>query len=354
MHEQNSLRLTQTVQKGGCAAKVAAVELRAILSKVRFPPSPPELIIGAGTFDDAAVYQLPRETSAETALVQTLDFFTPIVDTPYLFGQIAAANALSDVYAMGGRPLTAMAILAFPIGLLDSSVAVEVLQGASDTINMSGAALVGGHTIDDDTLKFGLSVTGLVDPKKVWSNAAAKDGDVLILTKPLGTGTLTAALKRGEVTEDQISDATLSMTQLNDISKVLSPDALSSIRAATDITGFGLAGHALNLARASGVSLHIQSSSLPRFTRAIEFLEKGFLTKAHRTNREYLKYEMSEASFQIFGSELLFDPQTSGGLLLTVQADAAEQVVHELSERFPFACRIGTVKSRSDFTLTVS
>ena len=197
MEKSNTIRLTQTVQKGGCAAKVAAVELRKILGQVRFPPAAKELIIGAGTFDDAAVYQI----QPDLALVQTLDFFTPILDSPRLFGRVAAANALSDVYAMGGRPSTAMAIFAFPLATMDNSVAVEVLQGAADAIEESGACLVGGHTIDDDTMKFGLSVTGFVHPDRVWSNAGARSGDVLILTKPLGTGTLTAALKRGEVTE---------------------------------------------------------------------------------------------------------------------------------------------------------
>lgn len=192
MQNSDPIRLTQTVQKGGCAAKVAALELRKILAEVRFPDVPEELLIGSGTFDDAAIYKV----SPDLALVQTLDFFTPIVDSPRLFGRIAAANALSDVYAMGGLPKTAMAIFAFPLATLQESVAVEVLQGACDVIAESGAALVGGHTIDDDTMKFGLSVTGFVHPDRVWSNAGAKPGDVLILTKPLGTGTLTAALKR--------------------------------------------------------------------------------------------------------------------------------------------------------------
>lgn len=354
MESPDKLRLTQTVQKGGCAAKVAAVELKSILARVHFPPSPPELMIGAGTFDDAAVYRLPRAFATDLALVQTLDFFTPIVDSPYLFGRIAASNAISDVYAMGGRPITAMGILAFPMGLLETSVAVDVLQGASDTIRDSGAALVGGHTIDDETLKFGLSVTGLVDPKKVWSNAGAKAGDALILTKALGTGTLTAALKRGEVTEDEISEATESMCQLNDVASVLSAPSLAAVRSATDITGFGFAGHSLNLARASDVSLHVESSRLPRFARAMDFLAKGFLTKAHRTNRDYLKNQMSPSSFEIPEIELIFDPQTSGGLLLVVAAESADAVVSELSTRFPFARRIGSVHPAKEFALYFS
>jgi selenide,water dikinase len=350
MKNLESVRLTQTVQKGGCAAKVAAAELRKILAQVQFPPSPEALMIGAGTFDDAAVYKI----NAELALVQTLDFFTPIVDTPHLFGRIAAANALSDVYAMGGTPMTAMAIFAFPLATLDTSIAVDVLQGASDTIAESGAALVGGHTIDDDTMKFGLSVTGFVHPNQVWSNASARAGDVLILTKPLGTGTLTAALKRGEVTESQIQDGIDSMCLLNNIRSVLSRESLAAIHAATDITGFGLAGHALNLARASQVRLDIDSRQLPRFEKTMEFLEKGFLTKAHRTNREYVegqtKFERGDSVLQ----NLVFDPQTSGGLLLAVSTSLADQLLQELSQRFTFARKIGVVAASQDVGLTFS
>jgi selenide,water dikinase len=351
MKPNETIRLTQTVQKGGCAAKVAAMQLRNILSRVRFPPSPPELMIGAGTFDDAAVYRLPPGQASGVALVQTLDFFTPIVDTPYLFGRIAAANAMSDVYAMGGRPVTAMGILAFPITLLDSSIAVEVLQGASDAIKESGASLVGGHTIDDDTLKFGLSVTGFVDPEHVWSNAGARPGDVLILTKPLGTGTLTAALKRGEVTEAEISDGIESMCQLNEVISLLSPDVINGIHAATDITGFALAGHSLNLARASHVSLEIEGSLVPRFERAMELLEKGFTTKAHRTNREYLKDQMTPMSYDRPEIELFFDPQTSGGLLLAVDSTLAEKLIQQLSTRFKSTSRIGSVRALKTYAL---
>jgi selenide,water dikinase len=343
MKNPDPIRLTQTVQKGGCAAKVAAVELRKILAQVRFPASPPELLIGTGTFDDAAIYRVPQRT--DLALVQTLDFFTPIVDTPKLFGRIAAANALSDVYAMGGKPATAMAIFAFPLATLDTSIAVEVLQGASDAIAESGAALVGGHTIDDDTMKFGLSVTGFVNPAQVWSNAGAKAGDVLILTKALGTGTLTAALKRGEVTESQIQDGLDSMCLLNDVASLLSPAELSAIHAATDITGFGLAGHALNMARASQVTLNFEATNLPRFERAMQLLADGFLTKAHRTNGEYVKEQSRYVTADPLLQQLTLDPQTSGGLLLSVGADSAEAIVSRLASRFPMVRRVGAVQA---------
>ncbi|MFN7729059.1 MAG: selenide, water dikinase SelD [Bdellovibrio sp.] len=339
MEQTLPLRLTQTVQKGGCAAKVAALELRQILSQVRFPPPLPALLIDSGTFDDAAIFKV----SPELALVQTLDFFTPIVDSPALFGKIASANALSDIYAMGGKPMTAMAIFAFPLGVLDNSVAVEVLQGASDLIAEASACFVGGHTIDDDTMKFGLSVTGFVHPDRVWSNAGARAGDVLILTKPLGTGTLTAALKRGEVNESQIQDALQSMCLLNDVPSQLSAELLGAIHAATDITGFGFAGHALNMARASAVSFEIELSQVPRFERAHEFLSKGFLTKAHRTNSEYVRDHAEFNNIDSGSQQLVFDPQTSGGLLLAVDPTFVDQVLASLRARFAAARTVGIV-----------
>lgn len=350
MNSSDTVRLTQTVQKGGCAAKVAALELRSILAQVKFPPTPSELLIGSGTFDDAAIYRV----NDELALVQTLDFFTPIVDSAHLFGRIAAVNALSDVYAMGGVPQTAMAIFAFPLAVLDNSVAVQVLQGASDAIAESGAALVGGHTIDDDTMKFGLSVTGYVHPKKIWSNAKAQVGDSIILTKALGTGTLTAALKRGAVGEADIFDGLESMCQLNNIRTSLSESLLNSVHAATDITGFGFAGHALNLARASQVTLRLDLQSIPRFKRALEFIDSGFLTKAHRTNREYVganaKFSAECANLASL-QQLVFDPQTSGGLLLSVALESAHETLECLQRQFQTAAIVGSVEPASDFLL---
>lgn len=347
MENIKSVQLTQTVQKGGCAAKVAAAELRKILGQVRFPPAPPELMVDTGTFDDAAIYKI----NADLALVQTLDFFTPIVNTPKLFGRIAAANALSDVYAMGGKPTTAMAIFAFPLATMENEIAIDVLQGASDAITESGAALVGGHTIDDETMKFGLSVTGTVHPDQVWSNAGASPGDVLLLTKALGTGTLTAALKRNEVTEAQIQDGLESMAQLNDVARVLSPSSLQAINAATDITGFGVAGHALNMARASHVSLSLRLADLPVFSQTLEFLEKGFLTKAHRTNAEYVKEQTRFHTDSKILQQLVFDPQTSGGLLLAVEKTKAAQVLNELRQSFSKAAVVGEVLLAGDFAL---
>lgn len=338
------IKLTQTVQKGGCAAKVAASELRKILAQVQFPPKHPQLLVDGGLFDDAAIYKV----TDDIAMVQTLDFFTPILDSPYKFGAVAAANSLSDVYAMGGRPKTCMAILAFPLATMDSEVVVQVMQGACDKIKESLATLVGGHSIDDDTLKFGLSVTGFVDPKKVWSNSGCQAEDDLILTKAIGTGTLTAALKRGEVSEDEISEAIDSMSQLNNIMDFLPEKLLSAIHSATDITGFGLIGHAMQMAKASEKQIQIHLHQIPVFERAKDLLSKGFLTKAHRTNKEYSQNSTNVGVLSEAWANLVCDPQTSGGLLLSVDPKHSEEILQILQRtKNKMTAKIGTVKSFS-------
>ncbi|MEK2646041.1 selenide, water dikinase SelD [Bdellovibrio sp. BCCA] len=338
------IALTQTVQKGGCAAKVAASELRKILQQVKFPVPHPNLLVDGGLFDDAAIYKV----NDEIALVQTLDFFTPIVDTPKLFGEIAAANALSDVYAMGGKPKTAMGILAFPIATMPEHVIVDVMQGASDKIAEADANFVGGHSIDDDTLKFGLSVTGFVHPDHVWSNAKAKPGDHLILTKALGTGTMTASLKRQESTEEDIMEALLSMATVNNAIDFIPANLVNEVRAATDITGFGLSGHSMQLAKASQVSLRIHSQKLPRFAKTMHCLEKGFLTKAHRSNAQYTEDSIDVSKLDALHKLLIHDPQTSGGLLLSVSPEVSGLMVQALRAKFKSAEIIGEVIARQD------
>jgi len=338
------IALTQTVHKGGCAAKVAASELRKILRQVKFPAAHSALLVDGGLFDDAAIYKV----TDEIALVQTLDFFTPIVDTPKLFGEIAAANALSDVYAMGGRPKTAMGILAFPIATMSEQVIVDVMQGASDKIAEADANFVGGHSIDDDTLKFGLSLTGFVHPQKVWSNAGARAGDHLILTKPLGTGTMTASLKRQESTESDIAEALHSMAMVNNAVDYLTPQMTGHIHAATDITGFGLSGHAMQMAQASRVSLRVKTERLPRFAKALHFLEKGFLTKAHRTNAQYTESQIDAEKLDSLHKLLIHDPQTSGGLLLSVSAEMSSLIVQALRAKFKSAEIVGEVLPPQD------
>ena len=336
----DEIKLTQTVQKGGCAAKLSASSLRNILEQVHFPPRPEALLVDGGLFDDAAIYQI----SKDIALVQTLDFFTPIVDTAKIFGAIAAANALSDVYAMGGKPETCLAILAFPSQVLSEKVAIDVLQGACDVIAEAKAVLAGGHSIDDDTLKFGLSVTGRVHPDRIWANNKAQIGDALILTKPLGTGALTAALKRQEVKESEIESALYSMTRLNNVIDILSEESALAVHAATDITGFGFSGHSMQMAKASQVSFNIQWQDLPQFSQTMQFLEKGFLTKAHRSNSLYTEGKIEISSLSELQKLLLHDPQTSGGLVLSVDQKHLPKILKEITAHFPLARHIGSVK----------
>ncbi len=345
----HDIKLTQTVQKGGCAAKLSASSLRKILGQVKFPPKSDALLVDGGLFDDAAIYKI----SKDIALVQTLDFFTPIVDTAKTFGAIAAANALSDVYAMGGRPEVCLAILAFPSQTLPEKIAIDVLQGACDVIAEAKAVLAGGHSIDDDTLKFGLSVTGRVHPDRIWANNKARVGDALILTKPLGTGALTAALKRQEANETDIEAALYSMTRLNNVIDILSEVSTLAIHGATDITGFGFSGHSQQMALASRVSFEIQWQDLPQFSQAMHFLEKGFLTKAHRANALYTEEKIDTSGLSELQKLLLHDPQTSGGLLLSVDANHLERVLKEIVEHFPFARHVGWVKEPSGSQLCV-
>lgn len=336
------MKLTQTVKKGGCAAKVPAMVLREILAGVNFPPKISGLTVDGANFDDAAIYEI----SDTHSLVQTLDFFTPIVDDPHSFGAIAAANALSDVYAMGGQPKTCMAILAAPLAVMEPSIIQAVLEGASRVMEEAKASLVGGHSIDDDTLKFGLSVTGIVESKRVWSNEGARAGDVLILTKAIGTGTICAGIKRMEITEEEASDAIASMKKLNNIIDFLSEEEALAIHAATDITGFGLAGHSYQLAKASEVSLRIKLNDLPLFERTLEFLEKGWLTKAHRSNEEYTRDVIRFTGNDKLRRLACFDPQTSGGLLLSVDSRLASKMCDSLKKNWASATIIGSVEEK--------
>jgi selenide,water dikinase len=337
-----SIRLTETVQKGGCAAKLPAGQLKQVLQALTLP-KPRELLIGTETMDDACLWDLDDDRS----LVQTLDFFTPIVDDARSFGAIAAANAISDVYAMGGEPKIALSILAFPSAKLPFEILQPLMQGALEIITAAGACLAGGHTIDDDSLKLGFSVTGFVKKNEAWSNAGARPGDALILTKGLGTGTITSALKSKKAEERWIEAAIRSMCTLNKTRDLIGPAA---IHAATDITGFGLAGHALQMCRASRVRATINLKDLPILEGAMECLELGVLNKAHHSNAAYV----SEAAIYEGATDaqrwLTVDPQTSGGLLLAVDPAEADALVQHLRERFPLAARIGTV-SQGDATL---
>ena len=282
------------------------------------------------------------------AIVQTVDFFAPIVDDPYVFGQIAAANALSDVYAMGGTPLTAMNIAGFPSGKLPMSVLSDILRGGHDKVAEAGAVVIGGHTIIDDEVKFGLSVTGQVDPAHMLTNAAARVGDRLVLTKPIGTGVLATVLKRGELSERDTSSLYESMRALN-ASASRAAVALQ-LRCATDVTGFGLLGHASHIARASGVTLVIDPARVPLLPSAREAADRGVRTGGAERNDEYLSALVDWGNASPSDRALLVDPQTSGGLLLAVPADR----VSDYLKRVPGATEIGEVVAKKTVGLVLA
>jgi selenide, water dikinase len=344
----STLRLTQTVKKGGCAAKIAAGTLSGLL-KTLPRQSHPNLLVGTDFLDDAAVWQL----SESQVVVQTLDFFTPILDDPYDFGAVAATNALSDIFAMGAMPATALTILAYPLETLRLEILSALMAGAIDKINEAGAFLVGGHSIDDDTLKLGFSVTGFTHPNKLWTNRKAQAGHKLILSKAIGTGTLTGAVKNDELNYAQITEAITSMKTLNNLHL---PEHLhQAVQAATDVTGFGVLGHALHIAQGSDVSLNINSEAIPLLEHARETLEKNILTKAHKSNTVYVQDHVSGRD-KLSPTQwwTLVDPQTSGGLLLSVEATKADEFIDHIQERFPKARVIGEVLSKQASSLVLS
>ncbi|OGP04404.1 MAG: selenide, water dikinase SelD [Deltaproteobacteria bacterium GWA2_38_16] len=282
------------------------------------------VLVGTETSDDAGVYQI----SQDLALVQTVDFFTPIVDDPYVFGQIAAANALSDIYAMGGTPLTALNICAFPTDFPLEPLQ-KILQGGHDKAHEANTVILGGHSVQDDQLKYGMSITGIIHPQKIYTNKGAKVGDQLILTKPLGTGIITTAIKKRKASSETIEKVCTWMALLN--KSAAEAMANFTIHACTDITGFGLTGHSYQLADASHVSLRFYSDRLPLYSEALSFAKKGYLTGANKTNREYVKgmIEFQKKCAEEFEA-ILFDPQTSGGLLISLPKEEAPSLLNKL------------------------
>ena len=301
----------------------------------------PNLLVGLSTSDDAGVYKI-RE---DYALIQTLDFFTPIVDDPFTFGQIAATNALSDVYAMGGRPLTAMNIACFT-NCLEPSVLAEILKGGADKIKEAETTLVGGHTVTDNEVKYGLSVTGYVHPDKVLTNAGAKAGDVLILTKPLGTGILSTALKSGLIDEDDLTESVRSMTTLNKGAAL----AMEKVGAngCTDVTGFGLLGHLYEMADASHVDIHLNAKEAPLMTGVLELIEKKAIPGGAKANKNHFGRWISfNNTINETLQMALFDPQTSGGLLIAVTENKVIEMIEALKENNTLCYSIiGTVHKR--------
>jgi len=295
--------------------------------------------VGIEHLDDAGVYRL----TDDIALVQTIDFFTPIVDDPFSFGQIAAANALSDVYAMGGKPLTAMNMVAFPIKNMDRAILAEILKGGYSKVQESGALLVGGHSIEDSDTKYGLSVTGVVHPNKILTNARARPGDRLVLTKPLGTRIIATALKGGMASQEAMTKITESMATLNRVASEVMVEV--GVNACTDITGFGFLGHASEMAIASDVGIVIQSQSVPIFPQAEEYASMGMVPGGTGRNRDFAacKVEISGHVPDI-KMDILYDAQTSGGLLISVKGERVEMLLEQLhSKGVQWATVIGEV-----------
>lgn len=287
----------------------------------------PNVLVGLETSDDAGVYRL----NDEVALVQTVDFFTPIVDDPFTFGQIAAANALSDVYAMGGTPLTALNLVAFPIKTLSFSILKEILRGGLSKMEEAGVALVGGHTVEDPEVKYGLAVTGIVHPNKILTNAKAKAGDRLVLTKPLGTGIIATALKGSVASEEAVQKIVESMTTLN--WKASERMKALPAHACTDITGFGFIGHAMEMVLASQVGMVIQSKDIPIFPEAMEYARLGLIPGGAHSNRDFFSCRADvQPDVPALLMDLLYDPQTSGGLLISLPSDEAERLVEALKK----------------------
>ena len=342
METEQTIRLTQRVKAGGCASKLPPGSLRTVLSKLPAQHDP-NLLVGFETSDDAGIYRI----APDLALVQTVDFFTPLVDDPFKFGQIAATNALSDVYAMGGRPVSALALVCFPQNA-ELEILEEIMRGGLAKMTEAECTVVGGHSVRDDEMKFGYAVTGLIDPAKVKTNASSRPGDELILTKPIGTGVITTALKQGKSEQAWVDAAVQSMTTLNRTAANLAV-ACAGVHAMTDITGFGLMGHGREMAVGSGVTLVIDTAAVPQIPGAIEAIRRGAIPGGLVSNREFAECMVADAEGSRIEDELrmlMYDPQTSGGLLISVAAADAVELLGSLQGAGVQATRIGYVAER--------
>ena len=341
------VRLTDYVTNGGCACKIGPHILNRVLKAVT-PVTNDQVLADMTGSDDAGVYKI----SDTLALVQTLDFFTPMVNDPVLFGKIAAANALSDVYAMGGTPLTAMNIVGFPISLVEQGVLTDVLNGAASIVAESGAAIVGGHSIENKEPIFGMSVTGQVDPNHIWKNKGAQVGDVLVLTKRIGTGIMNNALK-ADLFPTGTAQAVASMSTLNRVAAEVAHNF--TIHACTDVTGFSLMGHSVEMASASNVTIHIKTYNIPLFDDVIEAAQMGLVPAASYGNRKAITDVQVDANLDGVWTDILFDPQTSGGLLFSVPATEGPNLVKALRDvGVEGATIVGAVESFSGLAVRVT
>jgi selenide,water dikinase len=335
--------LLKMVEQGGCSSKIPPKQLEEILKHLPVPVDP-DILVGIDTQDDAGVYRI----SDDLALVFTTDFFPPVCSDPYEFGQIAAANSISDVYAMGGTPVLALNIMMFPASKLSLDAYAEILKGGYDKASEAGVKIIGGHTIDDDPPKYGLAVVGFAHPEKLTTNAGAKAGDILILTKPIGTGIIMAGHRLGMCRDSDLMEALESMKLLNKSGAEVMKKF--SVTGATDITGFGLAGHAMKMARASNVSISIRMKSVPLIGSTLKLVNEGCIPGASFTNLDYVADETGFSEDLEYNLRMIaFDAQTSGGLLISVQSEKAEEMLSDLnSEGLSRAVIIGTVSARKE------
>lgn len=319
-----------------------------MLSGLERQPYDANLLVGFDKADDAGVYRLRDDL----ALVQTLDFFTPIVDDPFIYGQIAGLNSINDVWAMGGTPLTAMAITCFPKKGVDFSILQEIMRGGLSVLTENKVALVGGHSVDNEQIMFGYSVTGVIDPNKVATNAGARQGDAIILTKPIGTGVISTGIKKAKASPEVVAESIATM--LTPGKYAAEAIAKFDVKGATDVTGFSLLGHAWELACASNVTIEIDSARVPLINGALELARIGMLTGADKTNREYVGDDISfDEGIDANLIKLLYDPQTAGGLLLSIAEERANDLLSELRRNYPRAEVIGTVMRHAGRTIVV-
>ena len=319
------IKLTHMTKTAGWAAKIGPGTLAQVLGNLpKFHDE--NLLVGVETSDDAAIYKV----NVELALIQTLDFFTPVVDDPYLFGQIAAANSLSDVYAMGGEPRTALNIVGFP-SCLDPKILGRILEGGASKVLEAGAILAGGHSIQDDEPKYGLSVTGFVNPNKIFKNYGSQPGDVIIITKQVGSGLINTAIKAEMAEKSQIDEVVTVMTSLNKKAKEVIENY--PISACTDITGFGLAGHAMEMAASSKVTFEIDVNKVPYIDGALEMAKMGLVPAGTYNNKDYISGDVEDCNIEECYLDLMYDPQTSGGLLITLPESEVENIMKDFENK---------------------
>ena len=339
MEDNDNVKLTKLAKCAGCGAKVGAGVLAGLLADIKVRTDP-NLLVGFDKSDDASVYKI----SGELAIVQTVDFFPPIADDPYTFGQIAAANAMSDIYAMGGEPKLALNVMAVPADM-DRDTVHAILRGGYEKVYEAGALITGGHSILDDEPKYGMAVTGFVHPDKIITNSGAKPGDELIFTKPLGSGIMTTAAKAGMASEEGLKYVLSVMTTLNKAARDIM--VKYRVHACTDVTGFGLMGHLLEMTQGSGTGAVIDVRGIALVEESLRLAEMGILPEGMYRNRSFAESSVDGGDVSLAVQDMLYDPQTSGGLLMAVDPDDADALFEELEPSVPRAQRIGRIEEYS-------